>query len=101
MRFDLTDLRLFLAVADTGSITHGAAEVGLSLPAASERLRDMEAAGQVMLLERGRRGGEKRRERERRRKREGKEKKRGGGGVARGGLPPRHWNITIAIRMSI
>ncbi len=55
MRFDLTDLRLFLAVADTGSITHGAAEVGLSLPAASERLRDMEAAGQVMLLERGRR----------------------------------------------
>ncbi|HHV69709.1 MAG TPA: LysR family transcriptional regulator [Ochrobactrum intermedium] len=56
MRFDLTDLRLFLAVADTGSITHGAAEVGLSLPAASERLRDMEAAGQVMLLERGRRG---------------------------------------------
>ncbi|WP_176036236.1 LysR family transcriptional regulator [Brucella tritici] len=56
MRFDLTDLRLFLAVADTGSITHGAAEVGLSLPAASERLRDMEAAGQVSLLERGRRG---------------------------------------------
>ncbi len=56
MRFDLTDLRLFLAVADTGSITHGAAEIGLSLPAASERLRDMEAAGQVMLLERGRRG---------------------------------------------
>ena len=56
MRFDLTDLRLFLAVADTGSITHGAADVGLSLPAASERLRDMEAAGQVMLLERGRRG---------------------------------------------
>ncbi len=56
MRFDLTDLRLFLAVADTGSITHGAAEVSLSLPAASERLRDMEATGQVMLLERGRRG---------------------------------------------
>lgn len=56
MRFDLTDLRLFLAVADTGSITHGAAEIGLSLPAASERLRDMEAAGQVSLLERGRRG---------------------------------------------
>ncbi|MEL4375452.1 LysR family transcriptional regulator [Brucella cytisi] len=56
MRFDLTDLRLFLAVADTGSITHGAAEIGLSLPAASERLRDMEAIGQVLLLERGRRG---------------------------------------------
>ncbi|WP_343314488.1 LysR family transcriptional regulator [Brucella sp. BE17] len=56
MRFDLTDLRLFTAVADAGSITHGAAEVGMSLPAASERLRDMETSGQVRLLERGRRG---------------------------------------------
>lgn len=56
MRFDLTDLRLFMAVVDAGSITHGAAEVGLSLPAASERLRDMEAAGEVELLIRGRRG---------------------------------------------
>ncbi len=56
MRFDLIDLRLFLAVAEAGSITHGAAEAGLSLPAASERLREMEAAGGVMLLERGRRG---------------------------------------------
>ena len=56
MRFDLTDLRLFLAVAEAGSITHGAAEVGLSLAAASERLRDMEAAGGVELLERNRRG---------------------------------------------
>lgn len=56
MRFDLTDLRLFLAVVDAGSITHGAAEVGLSLPAASERVRDMEAAGEVALLNRGRRG---------------------------------------------
>ncbi len=56
MRFDLTDLRLFLSVIDAGSITHGAAEAGLSLAAASERLRDMEAVGEVMLLERGRRG---------------------------------------------
>ncbi|ALA19526.1 LysR family transcriptional regulator [Chelatococcus sp. CO-6] len=56
MRFDLTDLRLFLAVLDAGSITHGAAEAGLSLAAASERLRDMEEAGKVALLERGRRG---------------------------------------------
>lgn len=56
MRFDLIDLRLFLAVAEAGSITHGAVEAGLSLPAASERLREMEAAGGVMLLERGRRG---------------------------------------------
>lgn len=56
MRFDLTDLRLFLAVADAGSITHGAAAAGLSLPAASERLREMERAGGVRLLDRGRRG---------------------------------------------
>ena len=56
MRFDLTDLRLFLAVVDAGSITHGAIEAGMSLPAASERLRDMEAAGEVLLLHRGRRG---------------------------------------------
>ncbi|WP_019831895.1 LysR family transcriptional regulator [Sphingomonas sp. PR090111-T3T-6A] len=58
MRFDLTDLRLFLAVVDAGSITHGAAEAGLSLAAASERLRDMEATGEVVLLNRGRRGVE-------------------------------------------
>lgn len=56
MRFDLTDLRLFLAVVDAGSITHGAADIGLSLPAASERLREMEAIGEVSLLKRGRRG---------------------------------------------
>ncbi|MGO4620646.1 LysR family transcriptional regulator [Ensifer sp. 2YAB10] len=56
MPFDLNDLRLFLAVVDVGSITHGAQEVGLSLPAASERLRTMEAAGDVTLLTRGRRG---------------------------------------------
>ncbi|WP_027168261.1 LysR family transcriptional regulator [Mesorhizobium sp. WSM3224] len=56
MRFDFTDLRLFLAVADAGSITHGAADIGLSLAAASDRLREMEATGQVRLLERGRRG---------------------------------------------
>lgn len=56
MRFDLTDLRLFLAVAEAGSITHGAAAAGLSLAAASERLREMEAVGGVRLLERSRRG---------------------------------------------
>jgi DNA-binding transcriptional LysR family regulator len=56
MRFDLVDLRLFLAVVDAGSITHGAAQVGLSLAAASERLRDMEAMGEVKLLDRGQRG---------------------------------------------
>lgn len=56
MRFDLTDLRLFLAVAEAGSITRGAGDVGLSLAAASERLKDMELDGGIQLLERGRRG---------------------------------------------
>lgn len=56
MRFDLPDLRLFLAVVDAGSITHGATAANLSLAAASERLRDMELASGVALLRRGRRG---------------------------------------------
>ena len=56
MRFDLPDLRLFLAVVDAGSITHGAGAANLSLAAASERLRDMEAASAVSLLVRNRRG---------------------------------------------
>lgn len=56
MRFDLSDLRLFLAVVDAGSITHGAGAANLSLAAASERLRDMEAASAVPLLLRNRRG---------------------------------------------
>ncbi|HEX6533967.1 MAG TPA: LysR family transcriptional regulator [Gemmatimonadaceae bacterium] len=56
MRFDLTDLRLLLAVIEAGSITHGAVESNLSLAAASERLRDMEAAAGIELLERGPRG---------------------------------------------
>jgi len=56
MRFDLTDLKLFLAVMDAGSITHGADATHLSLAAASQRLRGMETEVGVRLLERGRRG---------------------------------------------
>ncbi len=56
MRFDLPDLGLFLAVAEAGSITHGARAANLSLAAASERLRDMEEAAGVALLIRDRRG---------------------------------------------
>lgn len=58
MRFDLVDLRLFLHVAETSSITHGAAKSGISLAAASERIRGMEDLLGVALLERGRRGVE-------------------------------------------
>jgi DNA-binding transcriptional LysR family regulator len=58
MRFDLIDLRLFLHILDTGSITHGAARANMSLPSASARLRGMEDALGMPLLERGRRGVE-------------------------------------------
>ncbi len=44
MRLDLADLRLFIAIVDTGSITGGAANAHLALASASERSRDkMEA----------------------------------------------------------
>jgi len=56
MRFDLTDLRLFLHIADSGSITAGARLAHLALPSASERIRGMEAMLDVPLLQRGRRG---------------------------------------------
>src|SRR5690349_21183746 len=56
MRYDFTDLRLFLLVAETGSITHGAERAHLALASASARIRGMEEALGVALLERGRRG---------------------------------------------
>lgn len=56
MRFDLVDLRLFLHVAEAASITHGAAKANMALASASERIRGMEQALGVKLLERGRRG---------------------------------------------
>jgi DNA-binding transcriptional LysR family regulator len=58
MHFDLTDLRLFLHVAEAGSITAGAARSGLALASASARVRGMEEQVGVPLLERGRRGVE-------------------------------------------
>ncbi len=56
MRFDLADLRLFVAVADAGSITLGAKRAGLALASASARIAAMEADAKVALLTRGRRG---------------------------------------------
>ena len=56
MAFDLLDLRLFLAVAEYGSITRAAELVHLSLPSASGRIRAMEAASGAPLLDRHRRG---------------------------------------------
>ena len=43
MHFDLTDLRLFAAVVEEGSITVGASRAGISLPSASARMKGMEA----------------------------------------------------------
>ena len=56
MRFDLVDLRLFVAVAEARSITHGAVSANLALASASERIRGLEDALGVVLLKRGRRG---------------------------------------------
>ncbi|MES2102514.1 MAG: LysR substrate-binding domain-containing protein [Pseudomonadota bacterium] len=58
MRFDLTDLQLFLNVAETGSITSGAERSHLALASASARLRGMEDMLGVPLLLRNRRGVE-------------------------------------------
>lgn len=53
---DLVDLELVVAVADAGSITHGAARAHLSLPSASARIRALERAVGVSLFDRDRRG---------------------------------------------
>ncbi|HLO66290.1 MAG TPA: LysR family transcriptional regulator [Holophaga sp.] len=58
MRFDLMDLRLFLRVAEAGSITHGATQANLALPSASARLRAMEEMIGLPLLARKARGVE-------------------------------------------
>ncbi len=56
MRYDLTDLALFLHVVQAGSITHGAARANLALAAASARIRNLEASLGAPLLDRGRHG---------------------------------------------
>jgi molybdenum-dependent DNA-binding transcriptional regulator ModE len=58
MRFDLVDLNLFIAVAETRSITNGANRVHLALASASARIKGLEEALGVSLLRRGRRGVE-------------------------------------------
>lgn len=56
MRFDLADLRLFVAVVRQGSLTRGAEAMNLALASASQRLSGMEAVIGTALLERSRRG---------------------------------------------
>lgn len=43
MRFDLTDMRLFLTVVECGSLTQGAREMHLALASVSERIAGMES----------------------------------------------------------
>ncbi len=56
MRFDLITLNLVLAIADTRSITRGAAHEHLALAAASKRLSDLESRLGVALFQRRARG---------------------------------------------
>jgi len=58
MRFDLVDLQLFIAVADSRSITRGADRAHLALASASARIKGLEEALGVVLFKRGRRGVE-------------------------------------------
>src|SRR6202012_2220994 len=56
LRFDLTDLRLFLTVVEQGSLTKGAENMNLALASVSERISGMESSLGAQLLERNRRG---------------------------------------------
>jgi DNA-binding transcriptional LysR family regulator len=56
MRFDWTDLRIFLHVCEAGSMTGAAARCHLTLAAVSARMRSLEEANGVVLLQRQARG---------------------------------------------
>ena len=50
MRYDLTDLRLFLNVGETRNLTRAAEKTFLSLPAASARIKNLEESLKARLL---------------------------------------------------
>lgn len=56
MLFDLTDLRLFIFIAELKSLTRAAERMHLSLPAASNRVKELEARFGTRLLYRESRG---------------------------------------------
>jgi hypothetical protein len=56
LRFDLTDMRLFLTVVEQGSLTKGAESMNLALASVSERISGMDSSLGAQLLERNRRG---------------------------------------------
>ena len=56
MHYSLTDLRLFLAIAEEGSLSRGAKRCHLSVPSASLRIKDLEGRMGLTLFIRGARG---------------------------------------------
>jgi len=56
MRFDWTDLRVFLYACDTGSMTEAASCSNLTLAAVSSRIRGLEESIGILLLRRHARG---------------------------------------------
>lgn len=56
MRFDWTDLRIFLHVCEAGSMTGAAARAHLTLAAVSARIRALEEGNGIVLLQRQARG---------------------------------------------
>jgi DNA-binding transcriptional LysR family regulator len=56
MRFDLTDLRLIVRIAELNSITKGAKASFMSLPAASMRIKRLEENAEAALIIRANRG---------------------------------------------
>ncbi|GMG93031.1 LysR family transcriptional regulator [Cupriavidus metallidurans] len=56
MRFELTDLRVFVAIAEAGSLTMGASDMHLTAPSASYRLKNLEQTVGVPLFNRTQKG---------------------------------------------
>lgn len=56
MLFDLTDLRLFIHIAESGSLTRAAERMHLSLGAASNRIKELESRFGMRLLYRENKG---------------------------------------------
>jgi DNA-binding transcriptional LysR family regulator len=56
VRFELTDLRVFLAIAQAKSVTAGASDMHLTAPSASYRLKNLEQAMGVPLFNRTQKG---------------------------------------------
>lgn len=50
MRYDLTDLKLFINIGETSNLTRAAEKTFLSLPAASARIKNLEESLKVRLL---------------------------------------------------